>query len=133
MEWPGDRGDTIRLAVLSSSLEPGAFGSIDGKPLGGSRLKVVPLSVVDGSQEIHAVFIPAARAGEAATVLAGIRGRPVLTISDGSGFCQAGGVIEMATVGNKIRFSINSGAAREFGLTISSQLMKMAVDVIGEP
>jgi hypothetical protein len=53
-----------------------------------------------------------------------------LTISDTPGFVQAGGIIELKLRAGRIRFDINQGAARQVGLKLSSQLLKLADEVL---
>ena len=50
----------------------------------------------------------------------------LLTVSDVRGFAAAGGIIELFIEDGKVRFEINTRAAQRAGLTISSQLLKLA-------
>jgi hypothetical protein len=56
--------------------------------------------------------------------LAGIKLLPVLTVSDGKGFAQGGGIIELYVEGGRMRFAIDVDAAQ--GLQISSRLLGLA-------
>lgn len=59
---------------------------------------------------------------------------PLLTVSDVSGFADAGGTIELFTQQNRLRFIINLENARRAGLRISSNLLQLAAAVEdGEP
>lgn len=59
---------------------------------------------------------------------------PLLTVSDVSGFADAGGTIELYTQQNRLRFIINLENARRAGLRISSNLLQLAAAVQdGEP
>ena len=53
------------------------------------------------------LFIADAETGRSAVGLGGIRTLPVLTVSDGKGFAQAGGIIELYLEGGRMRFAIN--------------------------
>ena len=53
----------------------------------------------------------------------------MLTVSDGKGFANAGGTIELFTQANWLRFIINTGNARRAGLRISSNLLQLAAVV----
>ena len=55
-----------------------------------------------------------------------IRTLPVLTVSDGKGFSQAGGIIELYVEGGRMRFAINVDAAERSGLRLSSRLLGLA-------
>jgi hypothetical protein len=53
----------------------------------------------------------------------------VLTVSDIPQFARRGGMIELVLAGNKVRFEINVAATARAGLTLSSELLKLAVVV----
>ncbi len=57
--------------------------------------------------------------------------QPVLTVSNIAGFTKKGGIIQFKLIENKVRFRINADAARSAGLTVSSKLLSLAVDVTG--
>lgn len=60
------------------------------------------------------------------TVLRRLAGLPVLTINGTGRFLEAGGNIGLFTENDKLRFDINLAAARQSGLTVSSNLLKLA-------
>lgn len=57
-------------------------------------------------------------------------GRAILTISDLSGFSENGGMIEIQTIDNRLRFKINLITAQEAGITFGSQVLSLATEVI---
>jgi len=57
------------------------------------------------------------------------RGNEMLTISDCDKFISSGGIIELFLIGSRVRFSINKTEADKVGLTISSRLLKLAVNI----
>ena len=61
--------------------------------------------------------------------LAGLANAPVLTVGDEEGMAARGVMIELIREGPRIAFKINLNAARPAGLTISSQLLKLAREV----
>jgi len=60
------------------------------------------------------------------TVLRRLAGQPVLTINGTGRFLEAGGNIGLFTENDKLRFDINLAAARQNGLTMSSNLLRLA-------
>lgn len=64
-------------------------------------------------------------------VLLIVREQPVLTVSDAADFIEQGGVIQFKLVHNRVRFRINMDAANAAGLSISSKLLSLAIDVTG--
>jgi hypothetical protein len=54
---------------------------------------------------------------------------PMLTVSDAKGFARNGGIIELFTNENHLKFIINDDNARRAGLRISSRLLQLAATV----
>ncbi|HEV8432809.1 MAG TPA: YfiR family protein [Thermoanaerobaculia bacterium] len=72
------------------------------------------------------VFISSAEEGHLGAIIRAARGSSVLTVSDVAGFAIRGGMIELMTVQNRIDFAVNTGAASEGHLRISSKLLQIA-------
>jgi hypothetical protein len=54
-------------------------------------------------------------------------------VSDISQFTQRGGMIRFVTEANRVRFEVNLAIAQHAGLTLSSQLLKVAISVRTSP
>ena len=81
----------------------------------------------------HIVFIGAAHRTEVARILRRLAGRPVLTVGERDGFCEAGGVVNfLVTAEGRVRFEINLRTAEASGLRMSSQVLKLA-RIVGQP
>lgn len=72
------------------------------------------------------LFIAEAEARRSAGGLSRITTLPVLTVSDGKGFIEAGGIIELYVESGRMRFAINAKAADLRGLRLSSRLLGLA-------
>jgi len=72
------------------------------------------------------LFIAEAEAKRSGGELSRIKALPVLTVSDGKGFIEAGGIIELYVESGRMRFAINAKAAELTGLRISSRLLGLA-------
>ena len=57
---------------------------------------------------------------------ASLRGRSVLTVSDGQDFARRGGMIGLVRGENRITFEINLRTAREAGLDPGAPLLELA-------
>ena len=79
------------------------------------------------------LFMGATEAKRADTFLAAAAGRPILTVSDAPEFLARGGTIQFVQVEDHVRFSVNLNAANRCGLSLSSELLKVAVSVTGKP
>lgn len=133
VEWPETSvSDTPALDICV--LAPNPFGlelerlvkdeSVGGRAL---RVRVVP---VDGLHGCHVLY--SAAPGDAARGgLKSVVGRPVLTIGEGDGFLDAGGIIALKVVDRRVRFDVDVAHARAAGLRISAQLLRLAATVRG--
>ena len=66
-------------------------------------------------------------------ILEEVRGKPILTVGDTTGFLEAGVMMNLVEVGNKIRWEINRKPAKKAGLKMSSQLLRNALRVVEAP
>lgn len=76
--------------------------------------------------ECHIVFVANSERRNYEQVNTRLRDRPALTVADGPGFNQAGGMIEFVQERGRIRFRINDRAASAAGLVLSSKLLRLA-------
>lgn len=78
----------------------------------------------------HVLFISTGEQQRVETVLRAVAKMPVLTVSDNVNFTNSGGMIGLELYIERIRFNINQGTAHKVGLIISSQLLKLAYEVL---
>jgi hypothetical protein len=57
----------------------------------------------------------------------------VLTVSDLPQFSRRGGMIQFILDGNRVRFEVNLTPAERAGLTLSSELLKLAAKISRSP
>ncbi len=98
---------------------------IDGHPVAVRRFANAESEAVAGC---HLAFVAGGTDAATAQMIEGLRRHPVLTITD-SRVGRARGMIHFAVVDGRVRFSINQGAANGRGLTISSRLLALAIEV----
>ena len=67
--------------------------------------------------------------GPPVALLAAVRSKPAVTVTDGATDPAARGIINFVIADNRVRFEIDNGAAIQSQLTISSKLLGLAVRV----
>ena len=129
VEWPAAVGDTLTVCFVGGEgvLEALADG-IDAKRIGARKLAARRLDGAAPAEGCNAVYIDEASSASV-TALIGARQDSVLTISDAKAFASQGGMIELFTDSNRLRFNINIDAAQKAGLRISSSLLSLAASV----
>jgi hypothetical protein len=134
VEWPAGTaaatGDSFAVCVLGqdpfgSALDAVLAGeAIDGKPVVAKRI-----SKAQDSVSCRILFISPSEDARLKDTLAAIDKSGVLTVSDIPQFSRRGGMIQFVLDGNRVRFEVNVTNARDAGLTLSSELLKVAVTV----
>lgn len=128
VDWPrARRGQTaVQLCVLGTDPFGRDLDAFDGRPIGQGVLKIRRVARTEDAGLCNMLFVPSAEAARLPGVLGALRGRPVLTISESPGGAEKGAVLNLILEQNHVRFEINIDAAQRSGLTISSQLLKLA-------
>lgn len=124
--WPPSRFEDAAapLVLCVDPAEPllAALNELDGRPVGSRRLRVKAARTF--GQECHVAYVSSFEAGP--DHIAALRRRGMLTVGESEDFARSG-AIGLVKVGRQVRFEINTAAAKEAGVTLSSQLMRLAV------
>ncbi len=134
--WPSDAFDgpdaPLRLCVLGSDPFGDALATIENKPVNGRRLKTERISDINEARRCHLLFVSATAEPQLDRLFETIDGQPVLTVADMPGFAQAGGILDLITIDDRLRFNVNTTAAERAGLKLSAKLLRLAATVIEE-
>jgi hypothetical protein len=130
IDWPpdvlGPQDSEIHLGVLGENPFGKALQTLEGKMVKGRRLSVREAHQVADLKGCQLVFISASESDRLAAILQALKHYKVLTVGESQGFAENGGIINFIEERNKVRFQINLEAAKRCGLTISSDLLKLA-------
>ena len=132
VEWPAKIVNDGKLRVCSLSSEPlsGNLVKLQGRVVQERVIQVYTSVASDEWRNCQVLFISADEPQRVETVLRAVAKAPVLTVSDRVDFTDYGGMIGLKLRIGRIRFNINQGAAHKAGLIISSQLLKLADEVL---
>ncbi len=132
VEWPkDDQPNRLVLGVMGGDIPTPDFSSIEGKTVKDIPLEIRNVSSRKELADCNLVFISDLPNTKMQGAFAESRNESILTISEVEDFCIQGGIIQMVPRRGKMRFFINRQAAEDAGLTLSSQLLKMARIVEG--
>ena len=133
--WPdeafADPGDPLNFCLLGEDPFGEAVDAINGKTVKGRKLSVARYTEAAETFECHLLFISRSETTRIPAILAELNGRPILTIADMANFAKSGGVINLKTDKNKLRFEVNLDVARNVGLRFSSRFLSLAKIVQG--
>lgn len=128
IEWPVTSAGVQPLTVClvgALGVHDALASGIENKRVGTRSLAVrhVPdAGAVVGCNVLYLDSVMAASSSPASAL-------PVLTISDAKAFARNGGMIELFTEDNRLRFKVNVDNAERAGLRISSNLLQLAATV----
>jgi hypothetical protein len=129
--WPESAFQNPDSPLVIAVLGRNPFGdklalSIRGKQINGRPIEIRECSKVEEAAQSHLLFISESEASRLPQILAYLKDKPVLTVSETSQFIDAGGAINFYLRDRKIRFEINNEAAKSAGLKISSRLLVLS-------
>jgi YfiR/HmsC-like len=129
IEWPASEaaGSTFSICVLGEDpFGPVLDQLVEGETVGGRKIAVRRIRAeAAGSCEI--LYVSKLEQNFQAA-LAGV-GAGVLTVGEGDGFLDGGGMIAFILEDRRVRFNIDQGAAQKAGLKLSSRLLSVARSV----
>jgi hypothetical protein len=132
VEWPSSAFSNPDAPFVIGIVGRDPFGGLDrileGKRTGERALEVRYLSAGDaaGQRACQMIFVNASEEHRLPDILSAIQGRPVLVVGESDGFASAGGMLGFAVRQSHMGVEVNSGAARQARLKISSQLLNIA-------
>ncbi|MGA7826691.1 MAG: YfiR family protein [Geobacteraceae bacterium] len=132
VQWPAASldDDVFIIGILGQDPFGSAADSLKGKTAKGRRVVIKRYDDPVAAREAAILYISGSEKRTLSQILKMLKGRPVLTVGDHPGFAQAGVAINMLVVRKRVNFRINLHAAHQAGMEISSQLLKLAQEVV---
>jgi hypothetical protein len=136
VEWPQPAtaaSGPVVIAVLGHDpIIPALEATVRDKNIKGRPIKIRKFNSPDQLDPCDILFIPRSEARNSRAVLAELSGKPVLTVGEAGGFLGQGGIIEFQLIDDSLKFSINTGAAEQSRLKVSSELLSVAYSITGK-
>jgi YfiR/HmsC-like len=128
---PATNSDSLEICVLGQD----PFGAtldatVEGESIDGKKITVKRLSKLQDGPECRILFVSSSEQKRLRPILAIAQEFGMLTVSGIPGFVQQGGIIQFITQQDRIRFAVNLVAAGKAHLILSSQLLKVASQVV---
>lgn len=129
VEWPAQPSHDSLTICFNGGV--GVYRSLATGPpdqrVAARRLHVRLLSANEGVEGCNVLFVGSGAASTNGTALEDAPA--LLTVGDAKDFAQSGGMIELFTESNRLRFNINLENARRAGVQIGSSLLQLAAAV----
>jgi hypothetical protein len=130
--WPAKfaASDDFPICVLGQDpFGPTFDATIAGETINSKKVVVNRITKPQDALSCRILFISASEESQLKEILATLDKTSVLTVSDISQFTRRGGMIQFVIDANRVRFEVNVTTAERAGLTLSSQLLKVAINV----
>lgn len=129
VEWPPtDASSALTICFLGgASIHDALAPQIESKRAANRPLVLRRLESSASADGCNTLYLDAA--SPAANVYPAAASPATLTVSDAKGFLSSGGMIELFTDSNRLRFNVNTNNAQKAGLRISSNLLRLAAVV----
>lgn len=100
-----------------------------GETINGANTAAVRVSKPQEAVNCRILFISSSEGSQLNQILVTLEGTSVLTVSDLPQFSQRGGMVQFVLDGKKVRFEVNLTPVEHAHLAMSSQLLKVAVNL----
>jgi hypothetical protein len=119
--------ESFDICILGQdSLGPSLDDAVRGENIAGAPVVARRIAQPIDAAGCRILFIPSSESSQLPAIIGAIGTAPVLTVSDMPDFVRHGGIIEFVPDGNRVKFEINLASARQSGLSLSSDLLKVA-------
>ena len=130
-DWPTNALAEPNAPFVIGVLGTDPFGDVLNDAVREENWNGHPISVqryprIEDLRTCHVLFISGSETRHIAKIAAGLKGKPVLTVTDIDNGISAGVIVQFVTRNNKIHFKINANSLRDAGLVMSSKLLRLA-------
>lgn len=137
VEWPDGTFATNSTPLTMCVLGHDPFGSnldtIANKTIKGRTLTIKRLRSVDGIKDCQLLYVSPNQLTQTTEIVRALQKAPVLTICDVDDCAEAGIMLNMRMVENRVQLDMNLDAVQRTPLKVSSQLIKLTRIVKGTP
>ncbi|WP_351189049.1 YfiR family protein [Shewanella sp. TB4-MNA-CIBAN-0142] len=130
-QWPEVRLDAQsawKICYFNNQYHDSFMGLSD-KTLFTQSVMIIQLSDTSKIEQCDVVFIDANSRDITHRLLLTVENKAILTVSDITSFAMQGGMIEIVEQDKRLQFKVNMQVLEKSGLKISSQVLKLALEV----
>lgn len=132
--WPAHKESSdgrLQVCIEGRSPVTREIRQLKNKKIGRVTVQVKQIKIPGSIDDCQILFISNLDPIQERHLLVAILGLPVITISDTTGFAEAGGMIELALNNRRVEFYVNLESIRKSGISIDPKVLKLAQKVYG--
>ncbi len=130
-EWPngalGPDGAPVTVCIARGDVEmERTLGVLEQRNI---RERPIAIRQIDAPRQVgacHVLYLPDALLGRLSDFADAAQQGPILTVSNGAGFVDDGGMIGLKLAAERYQFEVNNEAVRRAGLRLPPQLLSLA-------
>ncbi len=130
IDWPPSAFAAASSPFVVCAYADAGFRKTLEEILQGEQVRGRPITVAaresEDAQGCHMLYLSKDATERQARILAPLRQTPVLSVGEGRPFLEQGGLIAFVLENDRVRFAVNKRGVDAAGLTISSQLLRVA-------
>jgi hypothetical protein len=131
VDWPptayAAETEPFVIAVLGNDTFAALLEEVvRGEQVNKHPIQVRKVSSVEAAGPVHILFVDRSQSARFKQVVELVRNRSTLIVSDLDGATQRGAMIQLTNVNQRVGLRINVDSARAAGLTLSSNLLRLA-------
>jgi hypothetical protein len=130
VEWPegtfAGPTDPMQFCQMGRDSLGSAFTALEAKQINGRPIRIKNAMTADEARSCHVLFVSDSEERRIVPLLKSLADRPLLSISDISGFTELGGCIGIVQGETRLQFEVNRKSLEQSRLKASSQLLKLA-------
>ena len=127
--WPDSTVNDNLNVCYFNELYKTSMERLTGKKVAQYLVSIKQIEHISDVDSCHLIYIDRSKRNFLNRLFLQVKGKSILTVSDISGFYDEGGMIEVTVKDNRIRFLINLEPVNESKIVLSSQILKLAVEV----
>lgn len=135
VKWPGPNATNDEPFVVGVfDLEPfrSPLAQLEHKTVRDRAFRVRHCRGTNDVEGCHILLVNAADPETRKSILAAVKGRPVLTVGEGPNFLAEGGMIQFILRNDRLRLHVARSVAVRAGLEVSARLLEVAEKVVDE-
>jgi hypothetical protein len=131
-EWPAGtfgQSDSMVLCVLGEDPISTALDALRSKQAQGKRVQTRHLNSLNDTKGCNVLFVASSELGNSTRITTALQKQPILTVAEKRSADGKFPTVLLVPVGNRFTFDINQTMAKAAGLTLSSNLLRLAREV----
>ena len=134
VEWPAKvtqapSGSFVICVLGQDPFGPALNAILADEATTGKTVVAQRIPTPEDALNCRVLFISSSENTRLKQILTTLGEASVLTVSELPDFTQRGGMVQFVSEGSRVRFEVNLASAEHAGLTLSSELLKVAVNV----